>query len=61
MGNCIFSSAVEPILLEKHPKNLNPKNQIEIVEIVTSENKQQGPDQVSDLRIKIPATNIDAS
>jgi len=65
MGNCIFSSTVQPVLLEKKPIILSHNKIVELVEmvkvteIVTGENKQQ--DQVSDLRIKIPSANIDAS
>ena len=63
MGNCIFSSTVEPVLLEKKPMTLSHNKVVELVEIVAGKNKQQGQeqDQVSDLRIKIPSANIDAS
>jgi hypothetical protein len=61
MGNCIFRNTIEPVLLEKNTKNLSHKKQIELIEIVSSAHKDEGPDNISDLRIKIPATNIDAS
>jgi hypothetical protein len=61
MGNCIFHNTIEPALIEKNPKKLSHKKQIELVETVSAYTKEEGPDNISDLRIKIPATNIDAS
>jgi hypothetical protein len=61
MGNCIFRNTIEPALLEKKPVILSPKKHIELVEIVSAYTKDEGADNISDLRIKIPATNIDAS